>query len=70
MSKRNRNRQVSSISSTLPVAGEDLVEEYRIIRHDLLRVLIVNVIFLAGVLALYYSNLNSRYLDRWFEKLF
>jgi|GEM_PF-1304771 len=50
------------------MSGE-LTAEYRIIRHDLLRVFIVNVIFLAAVLTLYYTNLHSGYLEKAFGKI-
>jgi hypothetical protein len=43
--------------------------EYRIIRHDLLRVVMLNAVYLACVLAIYYSNLKSGYLEKWFDKL-
>lgn len=67
MSKKNRRRFNQSVSA--PTASNDLVGEYKIIRHDLVRVLVMNVIFLAAVLVVYYTNLHSGYLDRWFEKL-
>ena len=43
--------------------------EYRIIKHDLLRVVILNALFLAAVLALYYTNLHSQYLEKFFGKI-
>jgi hypothetical protein len=45
------------------------VAEYRIIKHDLLRVVILNALFLAAVLTLYYTNLHSQYLERFFGKI-
>jgi hypothetical protein len=44
-------------------------EEYQVIRHDLLKVVILNAVFLAGVLTLYYTNLHSHYLERWFGSI-
>ena len=44
--------------------------EYRIIKHDLVRVLVLNSVYLAGVLALYFSNLKTHYLENLFTKLF
>lgn len=44
-------------------------EEYRIIKHDLLRVVILNALFLAAVLVIYYTNLHSQYLERFFAKI-
>jgi hypothetical protein len=70
MSKK-KNRQFNQASSySTPAAGSgDLAAEYKIIKFDLIRVLIMNLIFLAAVLVLYYTNLHSGYLERWFEKL-
>ncbi len=59
----------SSTSSIAALSGHGLEDEYRIIKHDLLRVLIVNAIFLAAVFALYYTNVNSHYLERWFSQI-
>lgn len=44
-------------------------EEHRIIKHDLVKVGVLNALYLAGVLALYFTNAKTHYLDRWFEKL-
>ncbi|MBU6447671.1 hypothetical protein KGQ24_02415 [Patescibacteria group bacterium] len=44
-------------------------EEYRVIRHDLYKVLILNSIYLAAILILYFTNKNSHYLDNWFAKI-
>ena len=68
--KKNRQFNQSGSSYSAPAAGSnDLAAEYRIIKFDLIRVLIINLIFLAAVLALYYTNLHSGYLERWFDKL-
>lgn len=45
-------------------------EEYKIVRHDLIRVAVVNGLFLAAVLALYYSNKSNPFLEAWYQKLF
>lgn len=69
MSKRNRqfNRAHSSIPTMAP--SNDLAGEYRIIRSDLVRVVIVNIIFLAGLLALFYTDYRFHYLEAWFSKI-
>jgi hypothetical protein len=68
MSKKNRKLQASSYSpSALNSAGQ--VEEYRIIKGDLLKVLVINVLFLAGVLILYFTNVKTHYLETWFDKI-
>ncbi len=43
--------------------------EYGIIQHDLIKVLILNALYLAGVLALYFTNQKSHYLEAWFSKV-
>ncbi len=40
--------------------------EYAAIRGDLVRVVILNLVYLAAILALYYANKSSHFLDRWF----
>jgi len=71
MSKKHRNQFNQTTNS--PAAGGamagELTAEYRIIKHDLLRVLVMNLIFLAAVLVVYYTNLHSGYLERFFEKV-
>jgi len=67
MSKKNR-RQFNQ-PQYVPAASNDLAAEYKIIRHDLLRVVGLNIFFLAAVLVLYYTNHASGYLERWFDKI-
>ncbi len=45
-------------------------EEYRTVRSDLIRVALVNGIFLAAVLALYYVNKSNPFLADWYSKIF
>jgi anaerobic C4-dicarboxylate transporter len=45
-------------------------EEYKHISSDLIRVLIVNGIFLIGVLILYYINKTNPFLDSWYNWIF
>lgn len=45
-------------------------EEYRMIRSDLIRVVVVNGLFLVAVLALYYVNRSNPFLEAWYNKLF
>lgn len=44
--------------------------EYKVIKTDLLRLLILNVLYLGGILLLYFTNQQSHYLDRWFSAIF
>lgn len=39
--------------------------EYKHIKHDLIRVVLLNALYLAGVLALYYANRQSHFLENW-----
>ena len=67
MSKKKHRLYNPSIPTASP--SDNLAAEYKIIRWDLLRVLIVNIIFLAAVLTLYYTNQNSGYLESWFSNI-
>ena len=63
------NAPASSRSVGVPQApsiSDAHAAEYRVIKHDLIKVAILNAVFLAAVLTLYYTNLNSHYLERWF----
>ena len=44
-------------------------QEYKIIRRDLYKVLALNSAYLIILLALYFTNRNSHYLDNWFAKV-
>jgi hypothetical protein len=43
--------------------------EYRIIKSDLIRVVILNLVYLAIILSLYFGNLRTHFLDNWFARL-
>lgn len=43
--------------------------EYAIIRRDLIKVVILNLVYLALILALYFANRKSGFLDHWFAKV-
>ena len=64
MSKKDfQNNSVYQVS-------QEHAAEYRIIRHDLIKVIVLNALYLAGMLALYYSNKQSGYLEQWFSRVF
>jgi hypothetical protein len=64
MSQKNTyTAQTSQISQAHAI-------EYKIIKHDLIKVVGLNALYLAGVLALYYFNTQSHFLDKAFSKLF
>lgn len=43
--------------------------EYRVIKMDLVKVVILNAFYLATILTLYYYNKQSHFLDNWFAKV-
>lgn len=43
--------------------------EYRVIGHDLVRVLLLNILYLAAILAVYYTNHSAHYLENAFAKI-
>ena len=64
MSKDRKNSpQKATNSADLQAA------EHVIIKHDLLKVVALNVIYLAGLLALFFANNKSHFLEAWFSKL-
>ena len=44
--------------------------EYKIIKHDLFKVLGLNILYLGAVLFVYYTNLESHFLDKIFSQYF
>jgi hypothetical protein len=43
--------------------------EYRIIKFDLVKVVLLNAVYLAIILSLYFGNSRSHFLDNWFARL-
>lgn len=66
MSKKHKHTNNSQNLSS-PVLNH--AAEYRIIKHDLLKVILFNAIYLAAVLAIYFTNLKTGYLEHWFSKV-
>ena len=44
--------------------------EYRNLKRELIRVVVLNTIILAALLALYYANQQSRIVERTYHQLF
>ena len=44
--------------------------EYRVIKHDLIRVILLNVLYLAALLVVFYTNQKTGYLEHWVGKIF
>lgn len=68
MSKKHKKDQTVSNSQSSNTGMH--AAEYRIIKHDLFKVLYLNIVYLALVLVVYFTNNQSHYLDRWFGKIF
>lgn len=70
----------SSVASIAPVKASPTdklaplysahAEEYRMVRSDLIRVAVVNGLFLVAVLALYYANRSNPFLEAWYSRIF
>ncbi len=45
-------------------------EEYKFISKDLIRVAVINTLFFAAVIAVYFINQNNPFLENWASKLF
>lgn len=70
MSKKHKHStQQAFINQQAPVAASVHTQEYSIIKHDLVRVVVLNLVYLAALLALFYSNSRSHYLEAWFSKI-
>ena len=67
MGKKDKMFQSANNRDHAAVTGH--AEEYRIIKFDLIKVIILNIVYLAVILSLYYSNQNSQFLERWFAKI-
>ena len=67
MSKKNKQFKTASPSPHAQTS-DGLAGEYKIIKGDLVKVLVINLLFLAGVLALYFTNQKTHYLEAWFSK--
>jgi hypothetical protein len=57
---KNRQQQYQALSHQA---------EYAIIRKDLLKVLILNAIYLALILGLYFADQKTGFLQHWFSKV-
>jgi len=42
--------------------------EYSIIKRDLVKILALNCVYLAVILALYFSDKKTHFLENWFSK--
>ena len=68
MSKKNKHKFSNPQASTGYLISSDHAAEYKVIKWDLVRLLVFNVVILAAVLALYYYNKDSQVLQELFSK--
>jgi hypothetical protein len=68
MSKKNKHKFSNSQPSSSYLISSDHAAEYKVIKWDLVRLLIFNVVILAAVLALYYYNKDTQVLQELFSK--
>jgi hypothetical protein len=66
MSKKHKKNSYNQTGGAVAMSH---AAEYQIIKHDLLKVVVLNAIYLAGVVALYYSNVKYGFLEQWFSKI-
>jgi hypothetical protein len=69
MSKKHRKHGSQIIQTAPQSSGISHEAEYRIIKFDLVKVVILNLVYLAIILGLYYGNQKSGFLDHWFAKI-
>ncbi|MFA5991079.1 MAG: hypothetical protein WC794_02430 [Candidatus Doudnabacteria bacterium] len=67
MSKKHKSGFVPQ--NTRPAGILSHETEYRIIKHDLIKVLALNVVYFGLILGLYFTNQQSHFLDTWFSKI-
>lgn len=62
---KNRNSSVAKTAGTTELQAA----EHLVIKHDLWKVLVLNLVYLAGLLALFFANQRNHFLDAWFARL-
>ena len=64
MSKKN-----TFTTTSLPASVSSHTAEYHVIKHDLYRLIILNLIYLTVLMAVYFSNQKNHYIDQWFARV-
>lgn len=67
MSKKHKHSQENN--SGFAGGGLPHEAEYRIIKLDLIKVAVLNLVYLAAILGLYFINQKSGFLERWMGKI-
>lgn len=69
--KHKKNSEIHHTNTSNSQKAESMhAQEYKVIRADLSRVLVLNVFYLAILLVIYYTNSQSHYLEKYFDKIF
>jgi hypothetical protein len=67
MSKKNKFN--NSFTAQGQAGSLDHSAEYSIIKMDLIKVIALNALYLTAILALYYTDKNSPFLEQWFARI-
>lgn len=65
----SKSKHGHGVAAAVP-SGSPEAAEYRIIGQDLARVLVLNVMYLAAILVVYFTNQRSHYLEHIVNKMF
>lgn len=68
MGKKDKNK--GNTTSHFSAQSFSQEAEHVVIKHDMLKVIVLNFVYLVGLLAVYYTNKDSHYLEKFFGKLF
>lgn len=66
MSKKHKQHQTQEAGQSSSLSHE---LEYSVIKSDLFKVLLLNVVYLAAIMLLYVGNQRSHFLDQWFARV-
>jgi hypothetical protein len=71
MSKKHKKFISQNMAAQSHAGGAVLSHdgEYRIIKHDLIKVVILNVVYLLVILSMYFGNQKTHFVDNWFARL-
>lgn len=66
----NKHKKLGGEGAYYKMGELTLAAEHKIIKHDLIRVVILNAIYLAAILIVFYLNSKHNFLEQGFSKLF
>lgn len=68
MGKKDKNK--GATTSHFSAQSFTQEAEQKVIKHDMIRVIMLNALYLAILLGVFYTNKNTHYLENFFGKLF